>query len=412
MQHVGLGWIGAFKASAWTQHRVAVGRQITAIPHRIMTKPIKGPKNALISRTKPPGSEGKLAPVKGSKLGVVTPGGKIDLLTGLPAEQVWLQSLKNERTRRAYRNDVQDFVAVLDILNRAELYKVSTSAVNEWVSTLVAREVKNSTIRRKLSSLSSLFRHLISVAPNHVSEEERKQLPTYNPVRDVTRPSINRTEGSTNVLSQEESRKVLDAPPLVREVKRNGRLVEVPLEGAALVRSLRDRLILSIGFQTGARRAEIAFLQVGGIHWHDGFLCIRFIRKGEKEHRIPLHSETQARLMDYLDAAGHRDDRDSPLIRPTRRNQLKGTDDMNRHMEPHRIYQIFKRWARDALGEGREIDFSPHSMRGTFITRAYENGCPRERIQKDVGHAHASTTDLYIKSTDSLERAATFFANY
>ena len=85
-----------------------------------MTKPIKGPKNALISRTKPPGSEGKLAPVKGSKLGVVTPGGKIDLLTGLPAEQVWLQSLKNERTRRAYRNDVQDFVAVLDILNRAE----------------------------------------------------------------------------------------------------------------------------------------------------------------------------------------------------------------------------------------------------------------------------------------------------
>ena len=70
--------------------------------------------------------------------------------------------------------------------------------------------------------------------------------------------------------------------------------------------------------------------------------------------------------MDYLDAAGHRDDRDSPLIRPTRRNQLKGTDDMIRHMEPHRIYQIFKRWARDALGEGREIDFSPHSMRGTF----------------------------------------------
>ena len=98
-----------------------------------------------------------------------------------------------------------------------------------------------------------------------MSEEERKQLPTYNPVRDVTRPSINRTEGSTNVLSQEESRKVLDAPPLVREVKRNGRLVEVPLEGAALVRSLRDRLILSIGFQTGARRARDCF---PASRWH------------------------------------------------------------------------------------------------------------------------------------------------
>lgn len=318
----------------------------------------------------------------------------VDSLADVPAWQVWLQSLKSERTRKAYHRDVSDFAACIDVASPEELYRVTPAAVLFWMKAMEARGSKPSTIRRKLSALSSLFKHLIVVAPKYVGAQERELLPSFNPVRDVARPNVDRSTGTTNILSQEETRKVLDAPP------------------ADTLLGKRDRLILSIGFQTGARRAEIAHMTVGAVHHHDGFMCIRYIRKGGKEHRVPLHAETVARIKDYLAAAGHGDDADGPLVRPTRRNHVEKTDDMRRHLAPERIFQIVKRWVRVALGPGRERDYSPHSMRGTFITNAHKNGCPRDRIQRDVGHAHASTTDLYIRAAEDLERAATFFANY
>jgi len=355
-----------------------------------------------------PGQTGESTPAKHQGAASV-PAKLVDELASVPAEEVWLQGLKSERTRKAYRNDVRDFVRTVGVGSRDELYRVTPAAVQYWLGQLEAQGLKRSTIRRKLSSLSSLFKHLITKAPKYVTAEERMKLPVYNPVRDVERPSVERLQGATNVLSQEETRKVLDAPPLTK-LSKDGKAVALTSE--ALVRSLRDRVILSIGFQTGARRSEIAYMNVGDLHHHDGYLCIRYVRKGGKEHRVPLHPETVARIEEYLAQAGHGEDKEGPLLRPTRRNQVERTDDMCRHLAPERIFQVFKRWVREALGAGREADFSPHSMRGTFITNAHKNGCPRERIQRDVGHAHASTTDLYIRAAEDLERAATFFANY
>ena len=360
----------------------------------------------------PPDSSGLVVSPAANRGVATAAAGLVDLLAELPAEEIWLRSLKSERTRKAYRRDVREFVQVLGIRSREELYRVGPAAVLFWLEELEARKVKSSTIRRKLAALSSLFKHLVTKAPAYVSSSERTALPSYNPVRDIPRPEIDRTKGTTNVLSQEEARKVLDAPPLTREVRRGKRTVTEPVVGEQRLRALRDRLILSIGFQTGARRSEIAYMTVGNIHHNDGYLCVRYVRKGRKEHSVPLHPETVGRLQAYLEEAQHGDDHEGPLIRPTRKNHVSGTDDMRRHLAPERIFQVFKRWTRASLGKELARDFSPHSMRGTFITQAHKNGCPRDRIQRDVGHAHSSTTDIYIKAAEDLERAATFFANY
>lgn len=65
-----------------------------------------------------------------------------------------------------------------------------------------------------------------------------------------------------------------------------------------------------------------------------------------------------------------------------------------------------RKWVAKRLGRLR--GFSAHSMRATFITRALENGCPLEHVQKDVGHAHPSTTQMYDHRGDNDEEAATF----
>lgn len=329
------------------------------------------------SGSKSPGSRGESALARGRS----GPPALVDQLAGVPEEEVWLAGLRSERTRRAYRLDVRDFMQELAIAERDELYRVMPAAVLAWRRSLEERGVKASTIRRKLSALSSLYRHLVA---QHLAE--------FNPVRDITRPRINRTKGSTAAFSREQARAILDAPP------------------KDTVPGLRDRALLSVGLQAGPRRAEIAHLTVGDLQQHRGLPRLRVLRKGGEDGAIIINSQTELRIREYLEAAGHADDFDGPLFRPTRANHVPGTDDMRRHMAPDMVDKIVRKWCHKALEASH--GFSAHSMRATFITRALENGCPKDRVQKDVGHKDASTTDLYDHRGDNDEEAAAFFATY
>lgn len=310
-----------------------------------------------------------------------TQAGTVDLLAQVPQEQVWLAGLRSERTRRAYKLDVEDFIHTLGLTSSDELYRVTPAAVLAWRSELETRGVRPATVRRKLSALSSLFRHLVE-----------QHLADFNPVRDIKRPVVNRSSGKTAAFSQEQARSILDAPP------------------KDTVIGLRDRAILSVGLQLGPRRAEIAHLTVGDLHMHNGLWCLRYVRKGGKEDREVLNQQTHARVAAYLEAAGHTEDREGPMFRPVRRNHILGTDDMRRHLAPHRIDQILRRWCAHALG--LTSGFSAHSMRATFATIALANGAKLENVQKALGHADPSTTKLYDHRGDNPEEAAAGFANY
>ena len=135
-----------------------------------------------------------------------------------------------------------------------------------------------STVRRRLAALSSLFMHLVKFGAVDA-----------NPVRDVERPAINRRAGMTAAFSQEPARVILDAP------------------GPEIVQGLHDRAILSVGFQVGFRRAEIAGLKVGDLYINRGYDSLRVVRKGGKRGAgaLAMHPQIAQRLRDYLDDAKH-----------------------------------------------------------------------------------------------------------
>jgi integrase/recombinase XerD len=86
----------------------------------------------------------------------------MERLADIPEEEIWLQKQKSARTRRAYRLDVRHFMAILGIATSDELRQVDHRAVIAWERFM--REVERvapSTIRRPLSALSSLFKHLV-----------------------------------------------------------------------------------------------------------------------------------------------------------------------------------------------------------------------------------------------------------
>ena len=300
-------------------------------------------------------------------------------LAAIPEEEIWLAKQKSARTRRAYRLDVQHFMATLGILTTEELRQADHRAVIAWERAM--REVERaapSTIRRRLSALSSLFRHL--VRHGHAAK---------NPVREVERPAINRDEGTTAAFSKVQARQLLDGP------------AEDTLEG------LRDRAILSIGLQAGLRRAEIAALTVGDLHQNRGYDSLRVIRKGGRREALAINPQAVARLRAYLKAAGHGDDSDGPLFRPLHHNGKQRQ--LRRAMHPDAIDRVVRKYVGE-LGLGR--GYSAHSMRATFITTALENGAQLEDVQKAAGHRDPSTTKLYDRRGYNPEKAASFFATY
>jgi integrase/recombinase XerD len=267
----------------------------------------------------------------------------------------------------------------LAIASPEELRQADHKAVIAWERYMRETEhAASSTIRRRLAALSSLYKHL--VRHGHAAK---------NPVTEVERPAINRDEGSTLAFSKPQARKMLDMP------------------SEDTVAGLRDRAILSVGFQVGLRRAEIAALAVGDLHQNRGYDSLRVQRKGGRRDALAINPQTAARVRAYLEFAGHDADVDGPLFRPLRHNGKRR--DERRGMDPDAIDRVVRKFAGEL---GLDRSYSAHSMRATFITTALENGAQLEDVQKAAGHRDPSTTKLYDRRGYNPEKAASFFATY
>jgi site-specific recombinase XerD len=297
------------------------------------------------------------------------------LLQSVPEESVWLAGHLSAATRRAYRLDVAGFMDFAGADTTDELRAIGRPVVIAWRLALEQQGLKASTINRKLAALSSLFGHLV-----------RQQILRDNPCREVQRPRTNQRQGKTPAFSVEQARKILGAP-----------------DEATLI-GLRDRAILSVGFQAGPRRSSIVRLRVRDLGEDAGYTTLCFRWKGGHDHTVALHVTTALRIRAYLERSGHGDDLDGPLFLPI----VSGVS-VRLHLDDRRIDKLVRAYARKLKIRGRH---SAHSMRATFITTALANGASLEEVQAAAGHSSPMTTKLYDKRGYNPERSATHFATY
>lgn len=104
-----------------------------------------------------------------------------------PPELEWLP---NPKTRRAYKINVAEFIALPGCAASPSCAPLATPVI-AWRNDLKKRELATSSIRRKLSALSALFDYLCE--HNAVSG---------NPVDGVKRPIANGNEGSIPALGE------------------------------------------------------------------------------------------------------------------------------------------------------------------------------------------------------------------
>ena len=119
------------------------------------------------------------------------------------------------------------------------------------------------------------------------------------------------------------------------------------------------------------------------------------------------HPKAQELIHDYLEDAGHGEDKKGPLVRPVKNNPTKT---LGKFPDTDAVYKILKGYAQAV---GIETDhFSPHSLRATAATNALEHEADTAKVQEWLGHANIATTRLYDKRHSRPEDSPTFKGQY
>jgi integrase/recombinase XerD len=306
---------------------------------------------------------------------------QFEQLSDVPPEQEWLANITNAKTRRAYRNDVREFIKYTGLHDYVELRSIARSHIIAWRKDMEQRALSPSTIRRKLSALSSLFDYLCE-----------RNAAVGNPVDGVKRPMANGNEGSTPALGDLQARRLLEAPP------------------ADTLKGVRDRAILAALLYHGIRREELCGLRVKDLHSRQGVMHVRIQGKRAKIRFIPVHVGALRMIEDYLALAGHRSDLEGALFRPVKNNR---TGLLDRHLDPASVYRNIVRKYGLATGISAEVNgLCVHSLRATAATNALSHDSDIAKVQEWLGHANVSTTRLYDRRKSKPEDSPTFRVKY
>jgi site-specific recombinase XerD len=298
---------------------------------------------------------------------------QFEKLGDIPPEEEWLANITNLKTRRAYRNDVREFVGFAGLADYGELRTITRSHVIAWRKDMEARKLAPTSIRRKLSAC------------------ERNAV-TGNPVDGVKRPMTNGNEGSTPALGDRQARKLLEAPP------------------TNTLKGVRDRAILAVLLYHGINREELCSLRVKDLHSRQGVMHFRIHGKRSKIRFIPVHAGAQRMIEDYLALAGHRGDVEGPLFRPVKNNS---TGDLDKALDPASIYRNVVLKYGNETGINAEVNgLCVHSLRATAATNALSHDSDIAKVQEWLGHANVSTTRLYDRRKSKPEDSPTFRSKY
>ena len=255
-------------------------------------------------------------------------------------------------TRKAYADDIGQFLNDLTLKGVTSLSQVSRKQILDHLMAMKARGMSTNSISRHLVSIKVFFRYL-----------QQEGMLDRNVTDTMDSPKLWKILPDT--LSEKEVDLLLAAPDMHK-----------PL-------GIRDRAILELFYASGLRVSELASLQLADLHLDEGY--IRCIGKGRKERVIPVGGESIRLLRRYLED-----------IRPVLcENPLLQNVFISRRETAlcrQRLWQIIKECTKRA---GIMKNVTPHTLRHSFASHLLQNGAPLRVIQEMLGHADIATTQIY-----------------
>lgn len=171
------------------------------------------------------------------------------------------------------------------------------------------------------------------------------------------------------VLNEGQIAKLLAGPTRLIEEE-----VIEPFEG------IRDRLVMELLYGGGLRVSELVALNYGDIDEKEG--CARVLGKGSKERLCPLGDVAMAVYRKYRLEFSSDTSRGAPIL----------MDEKGKRLSVRRVQLLLKRYLSLA---DLPLDLTPHKIRHSFATHLLDRGADLRTVQKLLGHASLSTTQIY-----------------
>lgn len=275
----------------------------------------------------------------------------------------------SENTIAAYRNDLTRFLEYINShsgKNLSEWSDVTEADIEAYLAYMKqkAQPYASSTIARKVAAIKSFYNYL--TAQGVVDE---------NPTVEVDSPKVKKRLPQT--LSFAEVEQLLEAPASGHSPK-----------------NLRDLTLLNILYETGMRVTEVVSIQLDDVDVAHSVLSSP-TRQGEARE-IPFNENTKALLVEYLTEG-------RPQLAKDKLERALFLNHRGEKLTRQGLWLIIKGYARQA---GLNTEVTPHTLRHSFAVHRLSKGSKLEDIQRLLGHANISTTQIYTQM-EPAEEAST-----
>lgn len=269
-----------------------------------------------------------------------------------------------------YENDINEFINYLKLNKFASYLEIKGNIIRYYLSYMNDLGYKPRTIARKMSSLRSFYRFLMS-------EGKVKS----NIFSDISSPKLDKP--LPKFLYFEE----LDS--IFESINTNTTLGK------------RNMAILELLYGTGIRVSELCNLTLSDFDFFNNNIIV--LGKGRKERYLPIYENIKNALEDYFSSS---------------RLEL-----LAKNQDPTSLYaflnyrggQLSPRGVRKILDQitnnaALNIKMSPHMLRHSFATHLIDNGADLRSVQELLGHENLSTTQIYTHvSKETLKEAYMHF---
>ena len=287
------------------------------------------------------------------------------------------------RTQAIYQDVLADFVQFCDGEVVASL---TPSMLRRYEADCMGRGMKPRTVHQHMSVLSGFCRFLM-----------QKGVLKSNPARGVKRPKMEKRlpefyqeksmaayfAATDHWAGEDELEILLSYGPMPRDKA-----------AVELYRHRLRRLVISLLFGTGIRRAELIGLKVGS--FDAARQVLRVVGKGDKMREIPVIPSLCHEICLYLNAVesmrGGAPPADAPLL----------VTEKGRPLYPNYVDRTVK---EELDGYGITGRKSPHVLRHSVATALLDDGADLNSIKEMLGHASLAATQVYTHaSVDRLKK--------
>lgn len=268
-----------------------------------------------------------------------------------------LQRNLDEKTIRAYQTDLNQFF----LFAGGTKLVSSKETIRQYILHLHAT-YKQKTVKRKIASLKAFYTYL-----------EQEEIIESNPMRKI------RTEfREEKVLPRSIPYSVLQSLLSSMYAKKN-------VEGTICKRKLliRDIAVVEILFSTGIRISELCNLKQKNIDVEQGIFCIK--GKGSKERYLQIGTEE---VLEQLKEYKRYWDKELQM------SELFFLNRYGSRYSEQSARRMIQRYTQEAM---IEMHITPHMFRHAFATLLLEEDVDIRFIQKMLGHASITTTQIYAE---------------